>query len=230
MKKILLSLSLLLTLISTQTFAKGDPKEDFQIWVPVNLNVKLSDNWRGFLEVQPRIGNNAQDLNVAIVRPAIGYAFNSNWTVWAGYLMQATRNSSNDYNIENRSWQGLTFKDKYDSNIVEVRNRLEQRFLPHNHDISYRWRTRVRIEHLFDQSPWSLIASEEIFVNLNNNEVNKNLQDGLNQNRAYVGVGYRFNPNFQVETGYLNNYVFNSSPTTLDQNNNVWMTNLNLNF
>ena len=224
-------LLLILTLISTQVFAKGDPTEDFQIWVPVNINAKLSENWRGFLEVQPRIGNNAQDLNVAIVRPAIGYALNSNWTVWGGYLMQSTRNSTtNDYEIENRSWQGLTFKEKYDNNIVEVRNRLEQRFLPHNHDISHRWRTRVRVEHLFDQSPWSLIASEEIFVNLNNNDVNSNLQEGANQNRAYAGVGYRFNPNFQVETGYLNNYVFNSSPATLDQTNNVWMSNLNINF
>ena len=223
-------LLLILTLISTQVFAKGDPTEDFQIWVPVNINAKLSENWRGFLEVQPRIGNNAQDLNVAIVRPAIGYALNSNWTVWGGYLMQSTRNSSNDYNIENRSWQGLTFKEKYDNNIVEVRNRLEQRFLPHNHDISHRWRTRVRVEHLVDQTPWSLIASEEIFVNLNNNDVNSNLQEGANQNRAYVGVGYRFNPSFQIETGYLNNYVFNSSPASLDQTNNVWMSNLNINF
>ena len=227
MKKILL---ITLMAFSINAFAKGNPTEDFQIWVPVNINAKLSDNWRGFLEVQPRIGNNAQDLNVAIVRPAIGYALNSNWTVWGGYLMQSTRNSSNDYEIENRSWQGLTFKEKYDNNIVEVRNRLEQRFLPHNHDISHRWRTRVRVEHLFDQSPWSLIASEEIFVNLNNNDVNSNLQEGANQNRAYAGVGYRFNPNFQVETGYLNNYVFNSSPSKLDQNNNVWMTNLNINF
>ena len=75
--KTMRKLLLILTLISTQAFAKGNPTEDFQIWVPVNINAKLSENWRGFLEVQPRIGNNAQDLNVAIVRPAIGYALNS---------------------------------------------------------------------------------------------------------------------------------------------------------
>ena len=120
------------------------------------------------------------------------------------------------------------FVAEYDGNIVEVRNRLEQRYLPHNHDISHRWRTRVRVEHLFDQTPWSLIASDEAFINLNNNDVNNNLQEGMNQNRSYVGVGYRFNPNFQVETGYLNQYTFNS--TSIDQSNNVWMSNLNLNF
>lgn len=227
MKKLL---ALTLLLISTAVLAKGDPTEDFQIWVPINTNVKLGDNLRGFLEVQPRIGNNAESLNTGIVRPALGWAFNDNWTVWAGYLMQSQRNATtNDYEIENRSWQGLTYKTKIDDNIFEVRNRLEQRYLPHNHDISHRWRTRFRVEHLIGKTPWSLIGSEEIFVNLNNNDVNAALQAGENQNRAYAGVGYRFNSNVQVETGYLNQYSFNSG-TKVDQTNNVWMTNLNLNF
>ena len=228
MKKI--AVLFLTLLLSTNVFAKGDPTEDFQIWVPINTNVKLGDNLRGFLELQPRIGHDANSLDTAIVRPAIGWALNDNWTVWGGYLMQSQRNATtNEYEIENRSWQGLTYKTKLDNNIVEVRNRLEQRYLPHNHDISHRWRTRVRVEHLFGQTPWSLIGSEEFFVNLNDNEVNANLQAGENQNRAYAGVGYRFNPSVQVESGYLNQYSFNSG-SKLDSSNNVWMTNLNLNF
>lgn len=226
MKKLLL----ILALVSTQVFAKGDPTEDFQIWVPINTNVKLGDNLRGFLEVQPRIGNNAESLNTGIIRPAIGYAVDSNWTVWGGYLMQSQRNSKdNEYEIENRAWQGLTYKTKLDDNIIEVRNRLEQRFLPHNGDISHRWRTRLRVEHLIGQTPWSLIGSEELFVNLNNNENDIQLRSGVAQNRAYAGVGYRFNPSVQVETGYLNQHSFNYG-SKLDANNNVWMTNLNLNF
>lgn len=222
MKKLLL----LLTFITAPAFASPD---DLQIWIPVNINAKLSDNWRGFLEVQPRIGSDASSLNTGVIRPAIGYALNSEWTIWAGYLLQAQRNTTtNDYELENRSWQGLTYKTKIDDNIFEVRNRLEQRYLPHNHDISHRWRTRFRAEHLLGQSPWSLIGSEEIFVNLNNNEVNSTLSEGENQNRAYAGVGYRFNPNVQIETGYLNQTNFNH--TKLDTTNHVWMSNININF
>lgn len=228
MKKIaVLFLSLI---ISTGAFAKGDPTDDFQIWIPVNINAKLGDNLRGFLEVQPRIGHDATSLDTAVVRPAIGWALNDNWTVWGGYLLQSQRNATtNEYELENRSWQGITYKTKLDDTIVEVRNRLEQRYLPHNHDVSHRWRTRVRAEHLIGKTPWSLIGSEEIFVNLNDNDVNAALQAGENQNRAYAGVGYRFNPNVQVETGYLNQYSFNSG-SKLDSSNNVWMSNLNINF
>ena len=224
-------LFLVLLLLSTQAFAK-DSTSDFQAWVPININVKLTDDIRGFLEIQPRIGHDLTSLDTGIVRPALGWKLADNWTIWGGYAMQSQRNSTtNDYEIENRSWEGITYRTKGTSGNFELRNRVEQRFLPHNHDISHRWRLRARAEYLFSsKSTWSLISSSEVFVNLNDNDVNQNLQSGMNQVRSYLGVGYRFNPSAQVESGYLHQHVFNSSPTTLDQDNNIWMTSLNLNF
>lgn len=224
MKKILL----VLLLLSNTIITKADT-EDFQIWIPVNINAKFGEHLRGFLEVQPRIGNNAQDLGIAIVRPAIGWSIDKHWTIWGGYLMQSTLNKDNDYDIENRSWEGLTFKDTYHNITYEVRNRLEQRFVPYKSDISHRWRTRLRAEYVFSgQKNWSVISSEEIFINLNDQDHNTSIRAGENQNRAYVGVGYRFNPMFQVETGYLNQYNFNHGKP--NQSNNVWMSNINVNF
>jgi hypothetical protein len=55
---------------------------DFQIWIPININAKLTEQLRGFLELQPRIGNNASNLTTAIVRPALGWAINKQATVW----------------------------------------------------------------------------------------------------------------------------------------------------
>jgi len=139
---------------------------------------------------------------------------------------------SDTYLIENRAWQGFSWKDTANEKqfIWEVRNRLEERFLPHNSDPSIRWRTRFRVEQLIPGwSPWSVIASEEIFVNLNDNSNNAQLQAGAQQNRLYVGIGYRFAPEVQVETGYLYQHVWKNPPSA-DQNNNIWMTNLNLNF
>ena len=207
---------------------------DFQIWVPININAKLTEQLRGFLELQPRIGNNASNLTTAIVRPALGWALNDRATLWVGYLMQAdsTTPDSDTYLIENRAWQGFSWRDTANEKhfIWEVRNRLEERFLPRNSDPSIRWRTRFRIEQLIPGwSPWSVIASEEIFLNLNDNSNNANLQAGAQQNRLYLGVGYRFAPEVQVETGYLYQHVWKNSPSA-DQNNTIWMTNLNLNF
>jgi hypothetical protein len=230
MKKIL---TILLLLFTTSIFAKGEIIEDFQVVVPVNLNIKLGEHLRGWFEIQPRIQENASELDVAIIRPGIGWQLNKNWTVWAGYLMQANRNRVQDnYSIENRSWQGLTYQKTFGNNVFEVRNRLEQRFLPANGNMSNRWRTRFRNEYIFpDQTTWSIIAGEEVFVNLDTNEVDPShqLQSGVSQNRANVGIGYRFNPQFQVDTGYLNQ-VFLNFGDHADSMNHSWITNFNLNF
>lgn len=207
---------------------------DFQIWIPININAKLTEHLRGFLEFQPRVGDNASNLTSMIVRPSLGWALNEKATLWVGYLMGAdsVTPDSDTYLIENRAWQGFSWKDTANEKqfIWEMRNRLEERFLPHNSDPSIRWRTRFRIEHLIPEwSSWSVIASEEIFVNLNDNSNNAQLQAGAQQNRLYVGVGYRFAPEVQVETGYLYQHVWKNPPSA-DQNNNIWMTNLNLNF
>jgi hypothetical protein len=111
-----------------------------------------------------------------------------------------------------------------------MRNRLEQRFMSGKSDPSIRWRTRFRFEYLIPEfSSWSIIASEEIFVNFNDNSDDAQLQAGLNQNRGYIGVGYRFAPEFQIETGYLEQHVWRRAGKA-DLNNSVWMTNLNINF
>ena len=85
---------------------------DFQIWIPININAKLTTQLRGFLELQPRIGDNASNLTSAIVRPALGWALNGKATLWIGYGMQAdsVTPDSDTYLIENRAWQGFTWK------------------------------------------------------------------------------------------------------------------------
>lgn len=227
-------LGIYLSLAGSLFSANVEADSDFQIWVPVNMNAKLTDRLRGFLELQPRIGNNASNLTTAMVRPALGWAINDQATVWAGYLMSADsiHPDSDTYVIENRAWQGFSWKDTANNKqfIWEVRNRLEERFLAHNADPSIRWRTRIRVEQLIpDWTPWSIIASEELFIDLNDNANNPQLQAGVQQNRAYLGVDYRFAPEVQVETGYLYQHIWKNPPPD-DQDNNVWMSNINLNF
>lgn len=231
-------LAILLVLAVTSVAQANKTTQDTEIWVPVNINAKFGDtNWRGFLELQPRITNDVSQLGVIIVRPGIGYAITPNATIWAGYGLQATEyGDTGNYGLENRAWQGFYWKDTAAKKqfIWEMRNRMEERFLPANSEVSYRWRTRLRGEYLLQEyqpwlKPWSVIASNEVFVNFNSNTNNSQLPAGFNQNRAYVGIGYRFAPEFQIETGYLNQYV-PGHVGKANQANNVWMTNFNVNF
>jgi hypothetical protein len=54
------------------------------------------------------------------------------------------------------------------------------------------------------------------------------VQQGINQNRTYVGVGYKITPTINVDTGYQLQYVNNYGKD--DLYNHVWLTNLNIRF
>lgn len=225
MKKILALLFLITSPLASAEIT------DYQVWAPVNINTKFNESWRGFLELQARVGADASQLKTAIVRPAIGYQFHPDWTVWGGYLAQFTSKSydADQYDAENRIWQGITYKHKFNNFTFEARNRMEERFLANNSDPEYRWRTRFRGEYVIPSTKVSIIGSEEIFFNLNDNGTNHAIQAGPDQNRAYVGIGYRFTDGFQIESGYLKNSVWGYNGKQ-DQNNDVWMTNFNINI
>jgi hypothetical protein len=133
MRAVIMTMTLM---VSTSVNAASD----FQIWIPININAKLTEHLRGFLEFQPRVGDNASNLTSMIVRPSLGWALNEKATLWVGYLMGAdsVTPDSDTYLIENRAWQGFSWKDTANEKqfIWEMRNRLEERFLPHNSDPS----------------------------------------------------------------------------------------------
>ena len=225
MKKIL---ALTLSLFAMTALAKDGPTSEFQNWMSINNNVYLTDKVRAFLEVSPRLTDNQSNLSTGILRPAIGYDLNENWTVWAGYVMLATNKpTDNNYNFEHQSYQQLTYRTKIGNTSYELRNAVEERYLPS--DVGFRTRNRLRAEYVFpNQTTWSVVGYDEIFMNFNDVAAS-NVRSGAAQNRAYVGIGYRFNSHIQLETGYMNQYVWNKGDV-LDQSNNVWSSALNLNF
>lgn len=225
MKKLL---ALTLTLFASIVSANDGPSSEFQNWMSINTNVYLTDKVRAFLEVSPRLTENQTNLSTGILRPAIGYDLTDNWTVWAGYVMIASNKpNDNNYNFEHQSYQQLTYRTTIGNTNYELRNALEERYLPS--DVGFRTRNRLRAEYIFpNQNTWSLVGYDEIFMNFNDVSAS-NVRSGAAQNRAYVGVGYRFNTNVQLETGYMNQYVWNKGDV-YDQSNHIWSSNLNLNF
>jgi ribosomal protein L32E len=225
MKKLLVAV---LTLFTSLAQADGQVSNDFQNWMSINTNVQINDKYRAFLELNPRLMDNGSRLGAAYIRPAIGYDINPNLTVWAGYVLQATNSQANlNYVLENQSYQQVTWRGKVGDDNWEFRNAVEERYLPS--EMGYRSRSRIRYEYVIpNQKTWSLIGSDEVFMNFNNVQASS-VRSGIAQNRAYVGVGYRFTPSIQVESGYMNQHVWNGGDL-VDQNNHVWQSNLNLNF
>lgn len=215
------------------------------------LNARASDDWGmwlsntyqtdfggshylAFLELAPRMKNDNGDFSQLLIRPLLGYKVSKELSLWLGYTWQGEytktlddkfSNATNDF-IQQLQW----IHDITPQWNFQYRLRVEQRFFADD-DIAHRLRQRFRLAYTLTDSQIYLIAADELFIyfnNLNDSAHESQVQQGINQNRSYVGVGYKITPHINVDTGYQLQYVNNYGKEDLF--NHVWLTNINVKF
>lgn len=186
-----------------------------------------------FLELAPRTKNDNNDFSQVIVRPLVGYKVTQKLQLWLGYTWQGEYNDQTDFELATNDFmQQLQWIDNWTPQLnFQYRFRLEQRFFAHESDAGHRMRHRFRFVYALPDSKAYLIGIDELFVyfnSLNDSRMEHSVQAGINQNRTYVGVGYKLTPQLNIDTGYQLQYVNNFG--TPDLINHVWLTNVNVNF
>ena len=172
-----------------------------------------------------RFLDDADGFNQSIVRPGIGVVLHDDFTLWAGYgWIRTSPLAGGDFD-EHRLWQQATWS--HDVNCVKYsfRSRLEQRFVENGDDVGLRFRQLFRAHHQLPQSPrLSLVAWDELFVNLN--DTDWGAASGFDQNRVFVGIGWKNCPDspLRTEIGYLNQTINN--PGAPDRSHHI----LSINF
>lgn len=186
-----------------------------------------------FLELHPRTKSDNNKFSQVIVRPLLGYKVTKNLQLWAGYTWQGEYNDQTDFDLAtNDIMEQLQWVDNWTPQLnFQYRFRLEQRFFGQEGDTGHRMRHRVRFMYSIPDTKAYLIATDELFVYFNSidqGRLSHSVQTGVNQNRSYVGVGYKLTPHLNVDTGYQLQYVHNYG--TPDLTNHIWLTNVNVNF
>ena len=183
------------------------------------------------------LGSTQSPNTLLLMRPAVGYQFTEWLNVFVGYAWQpvyfddsAMRGARNV--DEHRIFQQLGLRFAGSSLDFSGRTRLEQRVRTNGPGSSendggdghwaHRFRQQARVAWtIAEGSPWQIIASDEVFVHLN--RTNYPTRSGIDQNRAFLGVGYD-TPGARVEVGYTNQFVHRF--TDPDQINHVLTINL----
>ncbi|WP_058518519.1 DUF2490 domain-containing protein [Legionella parisiensis] len=201
-------------------FTLGWPKNaecaierDFQSWFNVTATGKTHSKDKilsrvlYWLETQERIGDDSSRFSQILVRPGLGYALTENLSIWVGYawIYTGIPNTSNPFE-EDRIWQQLLWIKSNRYLTFTSRTRTEQRFLENNPKTAYRFRELIKISVPIKQyTKFSFVASDELFLH-KNNFVGKNSR-GFDQNRFFIGFGYKINPITTTEIGYMNQYI-----------------------
>ncbi|SFP74967.1 Protein of unknown function [Nitrosomonas cryotolerans] len=236
----MVSASAIISLILSSPVVAEKVAEDFQTWgnitatgnfSAINPNLKNLKYW---VEGQGRFGDDSSRFSQSLIRPGIGYAVNDKTSVWVGYAWVPTSRpfaAKSPFN-EHRIWQQLLWSDSYSFGKVTSRTRFEQRFfdIPGSTDVAYRYRQMLKLSvpMPFISPNVSFVVFDEIFVNLNN--IDTGIKTGFNQNRAFAGIGYKFNQYTTGEIGYMNQYFNRPQNPRPDQMQHILSVNLFFNF
>ncbi len=168
------------------------------------LNPNL-DKVRIWLEGQSHWDDDWAHWSQGLARAALGYSLSELATIWVGYTWVPTQSLGKPFVSEQELWPGFRYVLPTEYGTWMFRTLLESDFI-HGTDVRLRPRQTVRFTHPFDFEPrLSLIVWDELFFRVNSTQYGG--QAGYDQNRAFAGVGWTFNPSFTVELGYLNQDV-----------------------
>ena len=201
-----------------EVHAGSTVNQDFRLWSPVYLTVPLSPSFIGYMEVNPRFGDDVSELDQLLIRPAIGYKLTDRWSLWQGYAWVG--NYQPRFIEENRVFQQLLYKRTFPFVKLLNRSRLEERFIENVAGTAVRARTMLRGDFPLPQAPgWALVVYDEIFVNLNT--VKNGPAAGLDQNRFFLGMNHKVTEHLNIDLGYQMQALNNGQSGLINQINHV---------
>jgi hypothetical protein len=194
---ILLACSIVMSSVAP---AAGLADDDFGAWFAVFANGKLPEplndgrgSWRLWLDGALRFGDDASRFSQGLVRAGAGYRLSNAWTAWAGYAYIRTEPPyAATATTEQRIWEQVIWNGAIGRLKLSSRTRLEQRFFSGGIETGWRLREFIKVTQPLDsRDAWSLVVSDEVFVNVNNAKLTPTLtaMAGWDRNRFFFGPG-----------------------------------------
>ncbi len=171
-----------------------------------------------FGELQFRTRLDIPKMDQVLVRGLIGHQLTKHSSLWLGaaWIPNWADKGLDTVVPENegRFFQQYLYSQSWGKLTFSSRNRLEERLIKLK-SLGFRFRSMSRVVYglLTDDKGvgLSLAAYDEPFVHLYGSKGAP--QTGFDQNRAFVGVNYRFSPLVALEGGYMNQIVRNANAT-----------------
>lgn len=240
MKRIVIIIAFVLTSLCGAFAQIHNIEDNSNGWFMYMGDHKVSDKWGVHLEAQFRRSEIVSKPQQLLFRPGINYYFNNQVFATAGYAFIETHPYgkfpvARDFS-EHRFWEQVQIKNQLKNVEYISRFRLEQRYVnsingtPGNYSegptvYSNRFRLMQRFsvplkgQKIEDKSLY-ITAYDEFFINFGK-EVKYNIFD---QNRAYIGLGYKLPGVGRLELGYLNQLLMKSDGIRIENNHTLAVT------
>lgn len=243
-----LFLCLMILVIVKESFSQKMISNQNHAWISYLGNHKITTKWGVHTEYQWRRADGFQNWQQSLLRLGFDYFASSNLSATAGYAWIVTfpygeQPVGHEFQ-EHRIWEQVNLKSKYGRFEIQHRYRLEQRFLENwikgaegiytKSDNLFRQRIRYRF---MIQVPLTKkeLTDNTLFLNINNEPfigfgkgIGKNI---LDQNRFNASLGWRFSKDFNIQLGYLNQFIVKTDGIKAERNHTfLFSTIYNFNF
>ena len=222
---ILMLLASLLHIATPGAHAAAAPTKspaDMGSWMPMSLQVPLYKRLSLYSEIQPRL-QRLPEHHFTELQNRVGLSVDvtDNFSLAGGYFLAAHYNPTLNY--ENRIWEQATYSFKAGNFRVQNRTRLEQIWRETYQGASWRFRHQIKVTRPIGRTKWYVVGSEEPIFSMNT--IDKGPEQGLVQNRLFVGMGRNINRYMRIECGYMNQFR-NGQRGKPDQFNNLLIAQL----
>lgn len=206
------------------------------VWTFYNGRYDLNEKWFLNSEVHFRFTDGVSTFQQFLFRPQVSYNLNKFFIFSVGYTYIHTYPYGEfplpDDIGENNVWEEVMIKHPTGPLQIGHRIRMEHRWterpgdpnagpndvIEDPYNFGSRFRYRLIVSYHWKDSPWSVMAYDEMFFSTNEFLV----PQGLNQNWLYLSAKYDFNKRWSVQTGWQQQYLELANGTT--QQNPTWLT------
>lgn len=219
-------------------FSQKEISPQNHAWIMYFGNHKVSEQWGLHTEYQWRRADIFNDWQQSLLRLGVDYYSKQNAQYTLGYgwiksFQYGDQPIAHNLN-EHRIWEQFIIKNKVGRVDIQHRYRLEQRFIENwikdansvyaQDGFVFRQRVRYRFmatvplsrKEMKDNTLF-LAVYDEPFLGFGKG-IGKNI---LDQNRLYGAIGWRFNKDFNVQLGYLNQYVVKTDGIKAERNHTL---------
>ena len=186
--------------------AADNPENELGNWFIWNGTVRVADRWSVFTEAQLRLWEVALNVNEVFVRAAGQYHISDHSVISLAYTrVRVEPFETGKESTENRIYEQLSLKNRWQRPVVEHRLRLEQRWVEEADVTKYKNRFRYRLQITVPLNQPTMGAGahflnfyDEIFLNFGSNKT-----DSFDQNRLYGAYGWQFTKHSNLQLGLL---------------------------
>lgn len=189
-------------------------KADAAAWFTMLNRYQFNEKWSVSMETHERFQGFFKDQGNFLWRPSVDYKLRKEIIASVGYTYITTKfadsDITNNYITENNLWEQILVKQKFEKSSFQHRFRQEHRWVEQALTGGYSFQNRFRYRATYMRGLHTFKNDDGLFVHVFDelwmNQGTGILPRNFGRNWLYMGLGYAFTDNMNIQTGYMHQF------------------------